>query len=73
MNLTGKNTVETSDYSYLNADELRAALLEKDADLEAKNSDLEAKNASFLMLMLNSPKSQQIEINTKPLPMSYCA
>ena len=45
MNLTGKNTVETNDYSYLNADEWRAALLQKDIDLEAKNSDLEAKDA----------------------------
>ena len=37
MNLAGKNTLETSDYSYLNADELRTALLQKDADLEAKD------------------------------------
>ena len=38
MNLTSKNTVETSDYSYLKADELRAALLQKEADLEAKDA-----------------------------------
>ena len=38
MNLAGKNTVETSDYSYLNADELRAAWLQKEADLEAKEA-----------------------------------
>ena len=38
MNLAAKNTVETSDYSYLNADELRAALLQKEADLEAKDA-----------------------------------
>ena len=40
MNLAGKNTVETSDYSDLNADEWRAALLQKEADLEAKDAIL---------------------------------
>ena len=31
MNLTVKNNLKTSDYSHLNADELRAILLQKDA------------------------------------------
>ena len=60
MNLTGKNTVETNDYSYLNADELRAALLQKDTDLEAKDAIISHVNAQLTQVTANRDKYKTI-------------